>query len=141
MSEPFKTDKPSDPSGKPWIEVGTKVRAQWFKAQEIGTWSLAGAMPKLTGSMLNVVGTIRHIMGDHPTAPTSVHVFLDAEGEVSPEITRRRPIGCTCENGDLHVEIDANFIKAIIPPSPTALEPAPEVPEKVPEPPKFKFSL
>ncbi len=100
--------------GKPWIEKGTRVRARWFKPKELGTWSLTGFQMKLTGNFVEITGTVRHIRGDHPTEPKEVMFYVEPEGEVPAEVTRKRPFGCTCEGHDKLVEVNSNWVRQIL---------------------------
>lgn len=61
---------------KPWITKGTRIRYRVFRAQPIGTWSLAGVQSKLTGSFVEEEGVVTHVRGDHPTHPTEVRLWV-----------------------------------------------------------------
>jgi hypothetical protein len=70
-------------------EIGTGLRvrctADFFQPKPMGTYSIAGAQPKMVGSMIrfDVTGEIRHVRGDSETAPTwiDIHIFPDVATE------------------------------------------------------------
>jgi hypothetical protein len=66
-----------------YLQKGDRVRAVYFAAKPLGTYSIAGAQPKVIGDEVEVVGTVTHIRGNHPTNPTSIRVWVqpDAGGE------------------------------------------------------------
>jgi hypothetical protein len=64
------------------IRKGMRIRARWFDATRA---SLAGMQAKVGARLIEVQGVVRHVRGDHPTAPTTVGVFVETEdgrGEV-----------------------------------------------------------
>ncbi len=86
------------------VVKGSRVRARWLATRHVG---LAGAQVKFEGTWREVKGTVRHVRGDHPTAPTAVRLYLDAEGEagtVTPE-------GCTCGP---HIEVDPKHVVEVL---------------------------
>jgi hypothetical protein len=68
------------------VTKGTRLRARWVEARTV---SLAGVQPKVEGTPREVVGTVRHVRGDHPTAPTTIRLYVEpdepAEGEACPK--------------------------------------------------------
>ena len=49
-----------------WVTKGTKVRYRFFRANPIGTWSLAGAQDKVTATEVTGEGIIRGVWSDKP---------------------------------------------------------------------------
>jgi hypothetical protein len=83
------------------IQKGDWIRAQWLTVRDIHghPFSLAGVQDKRLATVGNVSGIVRHVRGDHPTAPTSVRLYIDpdeGQGTVTPP-------GCSCGP---HVEVD-----------------------------------
>lgn len=72
-----------------FIAKGMKVRVKRFVPQPIGTYSLAGAQPKLSVSQEIFDGTVTHVYGDHPTKPTKITIMVQKvdgkEVEVDPK--------------------------------------------------------
>jgi len=66
------------------LTKGMRVRAEWLEAQPVGAVSLAGVQTKVGATLRVVEGVVTHIRGNHPTAPTSVGVWIktDAGEEV-----------------------------------------------------------
>lgn len=58
------------------VVKGTRIKAQWWDTKLV---PLAGATMKTQASLVEVVGIVRHIRGNHPTTPTQIelHVELD----------------------------------------------------------------
>lgn len=63
-----------------YIKFGSRVYVKFLKAQELGTYSIAGAMPKVVGEFVEFTGTVRHIRGNHPTNPTDVRLWIEPDG-------------------------------------------------------------
>lgn len=59
------------------IQYGDTIRAKWFKASPLGSFSLAGNFMKFNATSHDVSGTVRHIRGDHPTEPTIIGVWIE----------------------------------------------------------------
>lgn len=62
------------------IQKGSRIRAQWFKANSLA--SLAGTQLKMAATMHEIVGTIRHIRSNDPAFPpdkTMLFVELDED--------------------------------------------------------------
>ncbi len=59
-----------------YITKGMRIRAQWWDAKLV---ALAGVQMKAEGSPREVVGVVRHVRGDHPTDPTTVRLYVEAE--------------------------------------------------------------
>lgn len=74
---------------KPWITRGTRIRYRVFRADPIGSWSLAGAQPKLTGGFVVEEGVVTDIRGDHPSHPTEVRLWVRLDD--GTERSRVRP--------------------------------------------------
>lgn len=77
-------DMPQQQKGNIELTKGMRVRAEWLEAQPVGAVSLAGVQTKVGASLKAVEGVVTHIRGNHPTAPTSIGVWLktDAGEEV-----------------------------------------------------------
>lgn len=58
------------------IIKGSRIRAQWFEAKLV---SLAGVQDKIGAIPCVVVGTVRHIRGDHPTNPTTIRLYVESD--------------------------------------------------------------
>ena len=87
-----------------WVTKGTRVRACWFEANN-QPHSLAGNFLKIGATERVVVGTVRHVWGDHPTAPTKVTLAIepdDGSGTVCSKCNKP------------HVEVDAKHVVAIL---------------------------
>lgn len=96
-----------DPSPKTAYNKGDRVRAQWFAAHPT---CLAGVQLKFGATAKEVVGTVRHIRGDHPTHPTTIRVYLDPDGPYDgPKVDL---VGCKC--GHPHVELNPNHIVEVL---------------------------
>ena len=72
------------------INKGSRVTAQIFTAQPLGSYSLSGAQMKVAATSRTITGTVTHVRGDHPTAPTSIRIWIKPDDEddeviVSPE--------------------------------------------------------
>jgi hypothetical protein len=93
----------------PFVTKGARVRARWFHAAPLGTYSLAGAQLKTTGRWIEVEGVVRHVRGDHPTAPMEVWLFVEADGD---DLPRLRPPGCIC--ADEHVPVKPEHVLEVI---------------------------
>jgi hypothetical protein len=61
------------------ITKGTRIRARWLDTKFV---SLAGAQIKAEGQYREVTGVVRHVRGDHPTNPTEIRLFVEADGGV-----------------------------------------------------------
>lgn len=68
------------------ITKGSRVRAEVFTANPIGTYSIAGVQPKVTATSRVIVGVVKDIRGDHPTNPTKVQVVIQPD-DGSAEVT------------------------------------------------------
>lgn len=64
-----------------YIAKGARVRARWFEAKPIGSYSIAGAQMKLVGSFVEVIGEVRHIRGDAPTDPKKVELWIKPDDD------------------------------------------------------------
>jgi len=62
-----------------FLQKGDRVRAVYFQAKKLGTYSIAGAQPKAVGDMVEVIGTVTHIRGNHPTNPTSIRIWIQPD--------------------------------------------------------------
>lgn len=78
------------------LKKGQRVQASWLQATN---GSLAGMQPKVAAVQCNVVGTVKHIRGNHPTHPTSLRIWIQPD-----------------DGGD-EVVIDPSWITAILPES------------------------
>ena len=87
------------------IVKGSRIRAKWFKAKDMGTWSLSGFQMKLVGDFVAVSGVVRHLRGDHPTDPKEVRVYIDLDPAIEGFPTKR-PHGCTCDHEHVEVNLD-----------------------------------
>ncbi len=68
-----------------FVSKGMRVFVQALVAQRTGTHSLAGAQMKVSAQHVELTGTIAHVRGDHPTAPTNIGVWIapdDASGRM-----------------------------------------------------------
>lgn len=95
----------------PYITKGTKVRAEWFVANDPPS-SLAGNQLKFGVTKVEVVGVCAHFRGDQPVTPKEVRIYLDIEGELPSVVKKVTPYGCTHEGG--HVEIRQEWIKSVL---------------------------
>lgn len=96
-------------SKAPYITKGSKIRAQWFKANNPPS-SLAGMQLKFGMTQHQVVGTCRHFRADDPVNPTIVMVYVDPDGP--SDLPLVHPYGCTCPTG--HVEINGDWIVGVL---------------------------
>ncbi len=64
------------------IGTGDRIRVQGVIADQIGTFSIAGSFMKVTAKSFDVTGEVRHVRGDHPTAPITIGFFIAPEGEI-----------------------------------------------------------
>lgn len=87
-----------------YVTKGVRVRAEWMYAFPIGTYSLAGAQPKVSSSMCMVEGPIQHIWSDDPTA--LVNVTLRIKAEASANVTPVHCDRCGCDE----VEIKPDYV-------------------------------
>jgi hypothetical protein len=58
------------------IVKGTRIRAQWFNAK---LTCLAGVQMKVGADLQVVIGTVRHIRGNHPTNPTEIRLYVETD--------------------------------------------------------------
>lgn len=61
------------------LTKGMRVRAEWLQADPIGSASLPGAQPKVTGKFRSVEGAVVHIRGNNSVSPSTVGVWIDTE--------------------------------------------------------------
>lgn len=80
------------------IRRGDRIR---FHAAPIGSFSLAGVQLKLTGEFVEHTGVVRHVRGDHPTAPMAVRLYVEPDD--GSELDRVAIEGCACGP---HVEVN-----------------------------------
>jgi hypothetical protein len=88
---------------------GDRVRAQWFATH---LTSLAGVQMKFGATIKDVVGTVRHIRGDHPIHPTEVRVYLDPDLDSTYDGPKVDLVDCTC--GHPHVELKPAHIIEVL---------------------------
>lgn len=60
----------------PFITKGTRLRAQWLQATDA---CLSGSQMKVGAVSREVVGTVTHVRGDHPTAPKSIRIWVQPD--------------------------------------------------------------
>lgn len=90
----------------PYISKGARVVVDFFKADPIGSKSIAGCMVKTTATHVAFTGTVAHVRGDHPVTPTQVVVFVTPDaGYDGPTVV---PPGCSC--GHPHVAVNPDHI-------------------------------
>lgn len=90
------------------VKKGDRVRARWFRTSPRPV-ALAGMQLKAAASLVEVEGTVRHVRGDHPTAPSEVRLFLDCNDSDLPLV---RPPGCTCPRG--HAEVKPSWVTEVL---------------------------
>ena len=61
------------------IVKGTRIHARWFQVTDLIP-VLAGMQDKVTGEWRDVIGTVRHIRGDHPVNPTTIGLWVEPDG-------------------------------------------------------------
>lgn len=61
------------------INKGSRVHAQVFEVQPMAC--LAGAQMKVAAKSRVICGTVTHVWGDHPTAPTKYEICIKPDGE------------------------------------------------------------
>ena len=62
---------------KPYITKGMQITARWFAdTRPVG---LPGMQMKLQTTLHQVTGVVRHVRGDHPTNPTVVRLYVEAD--------------------------------------------------------------
>jgi hypothetical protein len=72
------------------IGTGDRIHAiasERFVAAPIGSFSLAGMQMKVSATRtepIDVIGTIIHVKGNHPTDPDRIWVYLTVESENPP---------------------------------------------------------
>jgi len=64
-----------------YITKGTTVRVTRLLLQPIGTYSLSGSQMKLAARSQTFEGIVRHVRGNHPTAPTSTALWVEPTSE------------------------------------------------------------
>lgn len=89
-----------------WLRKGSRIRARWLASALFGSWSLPGCQPKAVIEEVVITGTVCHVRGDRPTAPTTVRLYVEPEGDVPAWLPRLRPYGCECPGHDRLVEVD-----------------------------------
>lgn len=88
---------------------GDRIRASWLKVNPLTC--LAGAMPKVGATAVEVTGVVRHIRTDNPDNPVLIRVYIDPDdGYTGPTVNL---IGCVC--GHPHVELHPEWIHEIAP--------------------------
>lgn len=92
----------------------SRIRARWLASTPLGSWSLPGCQPKTLVEEVVITGTVRHMRGDHPTAPTTVRLYVEPDGDVPAWLPRRRPHGCECPGHDVLVEVDPDDVVEVI---------------------------
>lgn len=109
---PFKLDLPEPGSSVPYVTKGTKIRARWFGgAQPV---ALSGVQMKLQVTEFVVEGTVRHLRGNDPVAPTQIELYIEPSGHVPQGVRRGRAPGCSCEGHDQLVVINGDHIVAVL---------------------------
>lgn len=84
------------------ITKGMRVRARWFDAK---LTCLSGVQMKFGATEHVVTGVVRHVRGDHPTNPTTVRIYVEADDGV----------GTPCPSCQVReVEIDPQHVVAIL---------------------------
>ncbi len=72
-------------------EIGTGTHARFhankFVAKPLGTYSIAGAQPKVVGDFIkvDVTGVVQHVRGDDPKDPTRIGFFVVPDAGTTPE--------------------------------------------------------
>lgn len=109
---PFKLDLPAPGSSVPYVTKGTKIRARWFGSPQ--AVALAGVQMKLQVTEFVVEGTVRHLRGNDPVAPTKIDLYVEPSGPVPQGVRQERPYGCSCDGHDQLVRIDADHVVAVL---------------------------
>lgn len=58
---------------------GSRVRVRILVPKPLGSYSVAGAQPKFVAEEVTFTGKIAHVRGNHPTAPTSIRVWVEPD--------------------------------------------------------------
>lgn len=74
------------------LTLNMRVRAEWFEAKPDGSVSLAGVQRKVSALLKTVEGRITHIRGNHPTAPTSIGVWIQPDAGGAEVVVEARSI-------------------------------------------------
>ncbi len=69
-----------------FVTKGMRVLIRAIVAQKMGTYSLAGVQMKLAAREVELTGRIAHVRGDHPTAPTSIGVWIEPDDATAETI-------------------------------------------------------
>jgi len=90
------------------VSKGDRIEARWFGAGKVVP--LAGMQMKVQVSERSVRGTVKHLRGDDPVAPTAIRLYVDPdESWAGPTV---RPAGCSC--GHEHVEVDPRHVVRVL---------------------------
>lgn len=92
------------------IVKGSRIQATWLQGNPKA--ALAGMQPKMAATARQITGTVRHLRGDDPVNPSIIKLYVEPEGDT--DLPRTRPYGCECPGHDNLVEIDPNWITAIL---------------------------
>lgn len=72
-----------------YITKGTKISFRFFKAKELGTWSLAGAQTKFAADEISGTGTVRNVWADDPRGEKNLRFNVEQEDGTFVEV----PVG------------------------------------------------
>jgi hypothetical protein len=88
-----------------WLEKGNRVLVKEWKVRPV---PLTGMQMKFGADVKQFTGTVRHIRSDHPTEPTTIHVWVEPDD--NPE-----GLGKYCERCKVkEIEVDQRSIAGIL---------------------------
>lgn len=92
------------------IRKGTRIHAEWMHTRMVG---LAGMQLKLGLTKVVLTGVVQHIRVDHPTAPTVMRYFIDADPDDGSYKKLNVELDCSC--GHPHIEVRPEWVLKVLP--------------------------
>ena len=84
-----------------YVTKGTSVVFRFFKAKDLGTWSLAGAQPKFAATEISGQGIVRNVWADDPAGTKNLRFNVEQEDGtfVVVPVAGLRAVNVTQEDG------------------------------------------
>lgn len=83
-----------------YITKGTRVSFRFFKAKDLGTWSLAGAQTKFAADEISGTGTVRNVWADDPLGKKNLRFNVERDDGTFVEVPVNGVIAVDIETED-----------------------------------------